>query len=158
MVTRPFRLTNKCIIYDIVISESARDTRCLGAMMNSPAFAALLNARRKLLRMSVRSIAELSGVSTATVNRLLGGQFDRTEFRHVVAVAATLGIEFEPRVQDAKLVTTRQARRKAQKLVALVQGSSALEQQAVDRRAYAKMLKRTETELLNGSRKQLWSR
>jgi hypothetical protein len=50
-----------------------------------------------------------------------------------------------------------QAERKAKKLVALVQGTSGLEGQAVDRETIESMVKQTTQELLAGSTRRLWS-
>ncbi|HEX3655825.1 MAG TPA: helix-turn-helix domain-containing protein [Pirellulales bacterium] len=116
------------------------------------------NQRRKLLKMSIPAIAQRSGVSTATVNRILRGGLERAEFRHVVAVASALGISLDFKPRDSGVFVAYQARGKAERLVGMVQASSALEKQAVGKNAYRAMVRRTAKELLKGSRKRLWSK
>jgi hypothetical protein len=58
---------------------------------------------------------------------------------------------------DARDLKREQAQRKAKKLVALVQGNSGLEGQAVDQKAVKSMVKQTTHELLAGSKRKLWS-
>jgi hypothetical protein len=58
------------------------------------------------------------------------------------------------RVHD---VREQQAWKKARKLVGMVQGTSALEGQAVSEAAYQAMVERTYHELLAGSNHRLWS-
>ena len=52
----------------------------------------------------------------------------------------------------------RQARAKARMLVAIVQGTSALEGQAVDPQEVELMEQRTAAELLSGPARRLWGR
>jgi hypothetical protein len=50
-----------------------------------------------------------------------------------------------------------QARAKAEQIARMVQGTSALEGQAVDGVDYQRLIERTTNDLLRGSRKRLWS-
>jgi hypothetical protein len=126
-----------------------------------------LDSRRRELGIPFSALSELSGVSQPVVQRLLGGKLQSPRFQSVIAVAQALGlqgleileggsIKFDARV-SAQLLREQQAWKKARRLVGMVQGTSALEGQAVDAAAYRAMLERAYHELLAGSNHRLWS-
>jgi hypothetical protein len=57
---------------------------------------------------------------------------------------------------DVDEVLRQQARKKAEVVARLVQGTSALEDQAVDAATFARLVERTYHEMLAGSRRALW--
>ena len=116
-----------------------------------------LNSRRTSLGMSYRVVAERSGVSEPTVKRILGGHMAEASFANVVAVAEALGASLGVEEVDPDELCRQQARRKAQQIVRLVQGTSALESQAVDGATYSQLLERSYHQLMAGSRRRLWS-
>jgi excinuclease UvrABC helicase subunit UvrB len=67
-----------------------------------------------------------------------------------------LGFRFDSKI-DTRDLKREQAERKAKKLVALVQGTSGLEGQAVDEESVESMVEQTTHELLTGSKRKLWS-
>jgi hypothetical protein len=99
-----------------------------------------------------------SGVSRAVVQRILSGKHAAASFASIAAIAGSLGlsIRFDTEVSVEKL-RRDQARRKARKLVSLVQGTSGLEGQAVDQATIESMVETTTHELLAGSKSRLWS-
>ncbi len=116
-----------------------------------------LETRRRELGMSLAMLARRSRVSLPTVNRIMSGRHPRPTFAHVAAIAEALGVELtgvpkEPSEERRK----KQARAKAKLLVGLVQGTSALEGQAVDRRHVELMIEQTTAKLLRSKRK-LWA-
>ena len=117
-----------------------------------------LNERCRQLGMSHAVVARLSGVSLPTVQRILGKEDHDATLSNLLAVAEALGLglDFQP---EAKVDALReqQARRKAEHLVGMVQGSSALEGQAVDQDTYERMVQRTVHELLAGPNGKLWA-
>ena len=117
-----------------------------------------LNKRRRRLGMSRADVARLSGVSVPTVQRILGKQDHDATLSNLLAIAEALGLGLDIR-PDAKVAALReqQARRKAERLVGMVQGSSALEGQAVDQDTYERMVKQTVHELLAGPNRKLWA-
>jgi predicted transcriptional regulator len=126
-----------------------------------------LDARRRELGMPYRALAEFSGVSQPVVQRLLDGKLEAPRFHSVVAIAQALGmrgitfvkdgaIQFGPSLSVQEL-RAEQAMKKAKRLVGMVQGTSALEGQAVGEGAYQAMVDRTYHELLAGSNHRLWS-
>lgn len=107
--------------------------------------------------MSFRILARRSGVSEPTVKRILGGQLGDASFANVAAVAAALGVSFGLKETDTDELCSQQARLKAQQIARLVQGTSALESQAVDSTTYNRLVDKSFHEFLAGSRRRLWS-
>lgn len=126
-----------------------------------------LDARRRELGIPYSALSELSGVSQPVVQRLLCGKLDTPRFQSVIAVAQALGLRalrileggsicFEAK-ESAQALREQQARNKATRLVGMVQGTSALEGQAIGGEVYRAMVERTYHELLAGSNHRLWS-
>ena len=120
-----------------------------------------LDVRRRDLGLSYELLAKRCGVSRPTVQRILSGRHPSASFANIVAIAESLGLAIRDPPQDSKVDPGRlrreQAERKARKLVALVQGTSGLEGQAVDRVAVESMVEQTTHELLAGPKRKLWS-
>jgi transcriptional regulator with XRE-family HTH domain len=114
--------------------------------------------RRRDLGLSCELLSRRSGVSLPTVQRILSGRHSTASFSNVVAIAESLGlgVGFFSKV-DPRKMKRDQASRKARKLVGLVQGTSGLEGQAVDREAVELIVEQTTHELLAGSNRRLWS-
>jgi hypothetical protein len=88
----------------------------------------------------------------------MGGEV-KAGFSTVAAIADALGVHFAAApAEDVASMRERQARDKARSLVAQVQGTSALEAQAVGRTDIKLMEQRTVAELLAGSSNRLWKR
>jgi transcriptional regulator with XRE-family HTH domain len=126
--------------------------------MNDHARFKELDRRRRDLGLSYELLSKRCGVSRPTVQRILSGRHGTASFANVAAIAQSLGLEirFDSKVDPRKL-RKDQAERKAKSLVALVQGTSGLEGQAVDRQAVQEMVEQTTRELLAGSKRRLWS-
>ena len=116
-----------------------------------------LEARRRELGMSIEVLAKRSGVSVATVKRVLhnhgGSRFDAVQ-----AIAHALGekVAFEEAV-DADTMLEQQARKKAEQLVGITQGTCALEGQGVSEQLGQSVVRQTVHRLLAGSRGKLWA-
>jgi transcriptional regulator with XRE-family HTH domain len=117
-----------------------------------------LDQRRRDLGLSYDLLSKRCGVSRPTVQRILSGRQAAASFSNILAIAESLGLalRLEPEVAPREL-KREQAERKARRLVALVQGTSGLEGQAVDRETVESMVERTTDELLAGSKRRLWS-
>jgi transcriptional regulator with XRE-family HTH domain len=126
-----------------------------------------LDSRRRELGIPYSALSELSGVSQPVVQRLLCGKLRSPRFQSVIAIAQALGfqgfeileggaVKFDARL-SAQAFREQQARKKARRLVGMVQGTSALEGQAVDGVAFDAMVDRAYHELLAGSNHRLWS-
>lgn len=118
---------------------------------------ARLNSRRQELGMSYSALAHRCGVSEPTLKRVLGAGAGQTAFSTVVAIADALGMSLRLDEVEADALRRRQARKKAAAAARLVQGTSALESQAVDKGTYRRLVERTVHELLAGPRRRLWS-
>ena len=128
--------------------------------MTTTQLLAQMEGRRAQLRMSMGTLARRSGVSEATVKRMLSGGADRPSpvLDNVSAVAQALGLGLElGATEDVETVREEAARHKAERLVRMVQGTMALEAQGVDSDAIRRMVRRTECELLAGPPRRLWS-
>jgi transcriptional regulator with XRE-family HTH domain len=126
-----------------------------------------LDSRRRELGISYSALSVRSGVSQPVVQRLLTGKVQAPRFPTVVAIAQSLGLAGLRILDDGSVkfdsasgandLREQQARTKATRLVRMVQGTSALEGQAVSDEAYQAMVERTYHELLAGSDRRLWS-
>ena len=117
-----------------------------------------LEGRRRELGISQAALADRSGVSLPTVHRILSGHGSAASLDNIMAITQVLGMDLEAvPVCDAQEILERQARKKAEKLVRMVQSTSALEAQAVSARQIGQMIKKTIQELLAGSRRRLWA-
>ena len=121
-----------------------------------------LNDRRKELGMSFAALARRSGVSLPTIQKMLYGNERRPDFYKVVAISGALGVTLTTTPTSVIMTTIpahefrrQQADRKARQLVSITQATSALEAQAVPEIA-ADLTARTASDLLAGSRLELW--
>ena len=117
-----------------------------------------LDERRRELGLSYELLSKRCGVSRPTVQRILSGHHAAASFANILAIAESLGLglRFDSKI-DTRDLKREQAERKAKKLVALVQGTSGLEGQAVDEESVELMVEQTTHELLAGSKRKLWS-
>lgn len=112
--------------------------------------------RRRELGMSRTALAKRSHVSLPTVNRILSDQHGGASFANVLAIANALGMEVTATAQTGSdEFRQRQATTKARHVVRLVQGTSALEGQGLDKDELEEMVRRTSRELVVTKRK-LW--
>jgi transcriptional regulator with XRE-family HTH domain len=117
-----------------------------------------MQRRRKALRMSCQLLALRSGVSLPTVQRILRDGEEHATYTTLAAMARALGMDFELRdACDEQTFAERQAETKARAIVGMVQGTSALESQAVDSETCQQMVKQAVHELMAGPRRKLWS-
>ena len=108
--------------------------------------------------MSRAVLARRSGVSLPTVNRIVGGGVEHATYASLKAVADALGMDFELKNTIDELdLAEQQAQAKAEVIARMVQGTSALESQAVDPETYRQIIRQTVHELMAGPRRRLWS-
>lgn len=123
-----------------------------------------LDARRRRLRMSKRDVAERARVSLPTINRVFSNRPGRPSGETLEAIADALGVvvrlgggsAVEER-QSASEYCRQQAADKAARLVRMVQGTMAIESQAVRPKHVAQLEKLAQAELLKSPRK-LWGK
>jgi transcriptional regulator with XRE-family HTH domain len=118
----------------------------------------ILRKRRRELRLSLPALAARSGVSLATLKRMFRDGSENASLPHVCAVADAMGISI--RFDSDNTPTDfceKVAEVKARKLVKVVQGTSALEAQAVEPTFVSEMVRRTVHDLVAGSPRRLWA-
>ena len=117
-----------------------------------------LNERREKLGISCSVLAKRVGISLRGVQRILSGEEKNPGFTTVASLARELGVgvRFDDEV-DVRTIRRRQAERKAERILAIVQGSSALEAQALSRQTVRDLREKTIHELLAGSPRKLWA-
>ncbi len=115
-----------------------------------------IQERRRELDISVSDLARRSGVSRATVIRILGGEDHEFSFANLQAILLALGISFDLTEIPAEQFRDQIATEKAKRLIALTQGNVALEAQAVSRSSAQTHLEETKARIASSSRK-LWA-
>jgi transcriptional regulator with XRE-family HTH domain len=115
-----------------------------------------LNERRKALQMSEEALARRSGLSRVTVSRLLAGRHPKASFVHIAALAEALGVHIEFQAVETTEFVQEQARHQAGRLVGMMQGTMALESQAVSPEFAQQLEADAAGRLLNGPWKKLW--
>ena len=116
-----------------------------------------LQNRRKMLGIGFQILALRSGVSIPTVKRIFGGQIAAASFGNIAAIAEALGLSFELGESSVDALCRQQARKKAMQVARLVQGTSALESQAVGKDTYKRIVEKSFREILAGPTRKLWA-
>jgi transcriptional regulator with XRE-family HTH domain len=116
----------------------------------------LLQSRVNELDISISDLARRSGVSRATVIRILGGKDEHYSVSNLQAVLSALGMKMNLSAIPAKRFRDSIATQKAQRLIALTQGNVALESQAVSAASAQEHLSATKARIASSSRK-LWA-
>ncbi|MCH1439543.1 MAG: helix-turn-helix transcriptional regulator [Rubripirellula sp.] len=117
---------------------------------------ARIQKRRQDLEISVSDLARRSGVSRATVIRILGGEDHEFSFANLQAILLALGISLDLPEIPAEQFRDQIATAKAKRLVALTQGNVALESQAVPRASAQSHLEEAKARIASSNRK-LWA-
>ncbi len=117
-----------------------------------------LNDRRERLGISCSVLAKRTRLSLRSVQRILSGEETNPGFSTLASLARELGVGVRLDDEaDVRTIRRRQAERKADRILAIVQGSSALEAQAVSRKTMRDLREKTINELLAGSPRKLWA-
>lgn len=116
-----------------------------------------LENRRRRLRMPRNALAKRAGVSLPSLHRMLVVRDPGCSWASVLRVAEALGMSItaEARLSPQQF-RHRQATKKAERLVSLLQGTSSLEGQGLDREELDDMVIETAAELMTSKRK-LWA-
>ena len=117
---------------------------------------ARIQERKRELDISVSDLARRSGVSRATVIRILGGEDHEFSFANLQAILLALGISLELTEIPAEQFRDQIATAKAKRLIALTQGNVALESQVVSRASAQSHLAEAKARIESSSRK-LWA-
>lgn len=116
----------------------------------------LLDRRRTALGMSRSELARRAHLGLRTVQRVLSGEDASAEFSTILAIADVLGATLRVEGEDPNMIRLRQARRKADKLTSMLQGTAALEAQALDTQSLDTIRQQMVRDLLAGASRNLW--
>ena len=116
----------------------------------------VLQNRARELEMSITDLARRSGVSRATVIRILGGKDQGYTVSNLQSILTALGMTMDLLEIPAEQFKEAIALQKAQRLIALTQGNVALESKAVSATSAQAHLGATKTRIAS-SRRKLWA-
>lgn len=116
-----------------------------------------IKERKQALNIPLRNLATLSKVSYRTLTRFLAG--DDIRFSGVEKITQFLGLDFAGSEEvDIQTVKEKRALEKAKYIVGLVQDTSSLENQGLDKQHIEEMIEKTKQEFLTGKHQnKLWS-
>jgi len=112
--------------------------------------------RREEVGITLENLAKLSGLGIRTLNRLFAGE--DVKFSTIEKVTNFLGLDFSGNeVMNLEELKNHRAYQKALLMVSLVQSTSSLEKQGLDKPVLADMIEECKLEFLDGKyKKQLW--
>ena len=106
-------------------------------------------ARKKQLNITIENLAKLSGVSVRTVNRVLANE--DVKFSTIESITNFLGLDFAGNeVISIDELKKQRAKQKAVFMASLVQSTSALEKQGLQRSSIDSIISMYEKEFLEG--------
>jgi transcriptional regulator with XRE-family HTH domain len=116
-----------------------------------------LDKQRRALKMPLHILADLAHVSRATVCRILKEKRTSSSLESVLAIASVLGAEVKLRLQKPEKLVEQQVRKRAKRIVRMVQGTMALEGQGItDPNHLDQLVETAAKEIRSKPRKQLW--
>jgi hypothetical protein len=108
------------------------------------------------LEITISSLARLSKVPVATVNRILADPAN-VRFDHVAAVARVLGVDFvKAKKKSVERVLKDRAFAKARYVARVVQGTQGLEAAGLDSEGFQRIVSVAVEKLLLGKKRKLW--
>ncbi|MCK9257412.1 MAG: helix-turn-helix transcriptional regulator [Sulfurospirillaceae bacterium] len=115
-----------------------------------------IEERRKQLDITIENLAKLSGLGTRTVNRFFAGEDVKLSTVEKITTFLGTNLAGDEKVSIKKLKKNRAAKR-ALFMASLVQSTSALEKQGLEKKEIGKMTKEFENQFLTGLYKdRLW--
>lgn len=115
-----------------------------------------IEERRKQLDITIENLAKLSGLGTRTVNRFFAGEDVKLSTVEKITTFLGTNLAGDEKVSIKKLKRNRAAKR-ALFMASLVQSTSTLEKQGLEKKEIGKMTKEFENQFLTGLYKdRLW--
>lgn len=115
-----------------------------------------IEERRKQLDITIENLAKLSGLGTRTVNRFFAGEDVKLSTVEKITTFLGTNLAGDEKVSIKKLKKNRAAKR-ALFMASLVQSTSTLEKQGLEKKEIGKMTKEFENQFLTGLYKdRLW--
>ena len=116
-----------------------------------------LGRRRRELRMPISALSERANTSVSTVKRVLAGDTS-VGYGTLCRIAEAMGVSFEANARSPRSVIQKEAKRKAKLVARMVQGTSAMEAQAVDTETLNRIAQATEAKLITRLGGMLWGK
>ena len=112
--------------------------------------------RKKQININIENLAKLSNLGVRTVNRFFAG--DDVKLSTIERITNLLGLDFEGNeIVPLKELEKQRAKEKALFMASLVQSTSALEVQGLEKDSLNKIITKFEKEFLQGEYKnRLW--
>lgn len=112
--------------------------------------------RKKQINISIENLAKLSNLGTRTINRFFAGE--DVKLSTIERLTNLLGLDFAGNeVISLKQLEKQRAKEKAIFMASLVQSTSALEVQGLEKKSLDKIISKFEKEFLVGNYKnRLW--
>lgn len=112
--------------------------------------------RKKKLNITMENLAKLSDIGMRTLNRFFAG--DDVKLSTVEKITNILGLDFAGNeIISLNKLKAKRAKEKAMFMASLVQSTSALEMQGLEKNSIDKMIYKFEQEFLSGQYKdRLW--
>ena len=112
--------------------------------------------RKKQINISIENLAKLSNLDVRTVNRFFAG--DDVKFSTIEKITNLLGLDFAGNeIISLNQLQKKRAKEKALFMASLVQSTSALEIQGLEKDSLDKIIHKFEKEFLQGQYKnKLW--
>lgn len=112
--------------------------------------------RKKELNITMENLAKLSDIGMRTLNRFFAG--DDVKLSTVEKITNILGLDFAGNeIISLNKLKAKRAKEKAMFMASLVQSTSALEMQGLEKNSIDKMIYKFEQEFLSGQYKdRLW--
>ncbi|MCK5114343.1 MAG: helix-turn-helix domain-containing protein [Phycisphaerae bacterium] len=126
-------------------------------MANKQDILGFLKQRRGELRMPISALSERANTSTSTVRRVLDGDIS-VSYATLCRIAKAMGVSLEYHARSSGSVIREEAKRKAKISAKMVQGTSAMESQAVDKEAMDRIVQATEAKLIRQLGSALWAK
>ena len=125
--------------------------------MNKQDLLKKIKARREVLNITLRDLTSLSSISYRTLTRFLAG--DDIRLSSLEKLTQFLGLDFAGNEEvNIQILKEKRAEEKALYIVGLVQDTSSLEMQGLNKEAIDDMLQKTKEQFLNGEHQdKLWS-
>lgn len=116
-----------------------------------------LGQRRRELRMPISALSERANTSVSTIKRVLAGDTS-VSYSTLCRIAQAMGASFEVNARSPRSVIREEAKRKARLVAKMVQGTSAMEAQAVDKETLDRIAQTAEAELVTRLGGMLWAK
>lgn len=126
-------------------------------MIDTKSILSILQERRRNLGLPYGVLAKQSNLGQATVQRALNGETN-ARLDTIVSIADSLGLSIKlSSIKNTGEIRKEQAERKAEQIVAMAQGTAALEAQGVNEDVIQQAKENLTHKLLAGSKSGLWS-